>query len=106
MDGGRTNKRQDSEYSDFCMMPWRRHRAHIGCGVVAPSEESNCPGTCSSLVMQLVYELQILLPGGPAPSGVNIVLGELMLRHTSDIDTDFILIGSQTQRICIMLRHY
>ena len=29
---------------------------------------------------------------------MNIVLGELMLRHTSDIDTDFI--GSRTQRIC------
>ena len=54
--------------------------------------------------MLLVYELQILLPGGPAPSGVNIVLGELMLRYTSDIDTDFI--GSRTQRIFIMLRHY
>ena len=44
--------------------------------------------------MPLVYELQILLSGGPAPSGVNIVLLGLMLGHTSDFDTNYI--GSQT----------
>ena len=44
-----------------------------------------------------------MLSGGPAPSGVNIVLLGLMLGHTSDFDTNFI--GSQTQNFCIMLRH-
>ena len=82
----------------------RAHRAAPYMSVVAPSEESNCSGTCSSLVMPLVYELQILLSGGPAPSGVNIVLLGLMLGHTSDFDTNFI--GSQTQNCFVMLRHY
>ena len=47
---------------------------YVGDGVVAPSEESGCSWTSTSLVMSLLYELQILFFGGPAPSGVNVVI--------------------------------
>ena len=47
---------------------------YVGDGVVAPSEESGCSWTSTSLVMPLMYELQILFSGGPAPSGVNVLI--------------------------------
>ena len=47
---------------------------YVGDGVVAPSEQSKHSWTSTSLVMPLLYELQILLSGGPAPSGVNVVI--------------------------------
>ena len=84
----------------------RAHRAASymsAMGLWHPQRNPTVPGSCSSLVMPLVYELQILLSGGPAPSGVNIILLGLMLGHTSDFDMNFI--GSQTQNFVIMLRH-
>ena len=48
---------------------------YVGDGVVAPSEQSKCSGTSTSLVMPLLYELQILFSGGPAPSGVKVIAG-------------------------------
>ena len=47
---------------------------YVGDGVVAPSEQSKHSWTSTSLVMSLLYELQILFSGGPAPSGVNVVI--------------------------------
>ena len=47
---------------------------YVGDGVVAPSEQSKRSWTSTSLVMPLLYELQILFSGGPAPSGVNVVI--------------------------------
>ena len=47
---------------------------YVGDGVVSPSEQSKHSWTSTSLVMPLLYELQILFSGGPAPSGVNVVI--------------------------------
>ena len=47
---------------------------YVGDGVVAPSEQSKHSWTSTSLVMPLLYELQILFSGGPVPSGVNVVI--------------------------------
>ena len=41
---------------------------------MAPSEDSGCSWTSASLVMPLLYELQVLLFEGPAPSGVNVII--------------------------------
>ena len=40
---------------------------------MAPSEDSGCSWTSASLVMPLLYELQVLLSEGPTPSGVNVL---------------------------------
>ena len=47
---------------------------YVGDGVVTPSEQSKRSWNSTSLVMPLLYELQILFSGGPAPSGVNVVI--------------------------------
>ena len=49
---------------------------YVSDGVVAPSEQSKHSWTSASLVMSLLYELQILFSGGPAASGVNVVIAE------------------------------
>ena len=43
-------------------------------GMWHPQNNPNIPGPVPSLVMPLLYELQILFSGGPAPSGVNVVI--------------------------------
>ena len=47
---------------------------YVGDGVMAPSEDSGCSWTSASLVMPLLYELQVLLSEGPAPYGVNVII--------------------------------
>ena len=47
---------------------------YVGHGIVASPDESGCSWTSTSLVMPLMYELQILFSGGPAPSGVTVVI--------------------------------
>ena len=47
---------------------------YVGDGIVAPSEQSKCSWTITSLLMPLLYELQILFSGGPAPSGGNVLI--------------------------------
>ena len=58
---------------------------YVGHGVVAPSDGSGCSWASTSFVLPLMYELQILLSGGPASSGV-IVRHRFFLSITNQTD--------------------
>ena len=65
-----------AEVNDFAPAPRTSSGGivYVGDGVMAPSEDSGCSWTSASLFMPLLHELQILLSGGPAPSGLNVLL--------------------------------